>query len=289
MSTSEIRREICAWWCDGVAVEQKDGWFAIELPFEWPDGDRVTCMVRPSRDGQPGLLTDRGDLKATLFLNGVHDSRVVDVVASSLGFEVSARGVLSREVDRGEAGLAVGGFAQVAATALAALALVNFRPPSMIVPATWANLVTTALHDKRRARVFTDRRKMKRAPIARDIFKHSVVAANDEGTPLLMAPYVSGRQRAWVASLYYLIQKAEPSVRAIVPLVQTRDVASAAREFRDELSGAARDARRILRPVFFTPTDAQYDDAIGDFRGMAKLREGVRTVVDAYDEAARAA
>lgn len=277
---------LCDWSCSRWQIEGIDGWLAVGLAVEQPDGDPFRCYVHMPTAAHAGEVSDWGELKSALYLHGIHGSSLITQRAVALGLRAGEHGILSRVVrNETEVALAVSAFQQLASIAAAELDTIRFSPPSMVLPAVWANIATKILSSERKARVVADYA----APLApKPLGKHMLVALHEK-EPILASPYLRAESPTWYHSLYYFINEASGSVKSVVPLVRVSDRRILDSSDRVELERTAQAKGRYLDFVTTEPKDARFDPETHDYPGMRVMQEAGPRLLVAYDEALRRA
>lgn len=281
---SRLKHALCRWSCGRWYIEELDDWLSVEVGVSSADGDPLHCYVRLPTERTAGEVSDWGELSSALYLHGIHSSKLIQQRAATFGLRKEEHGILTREVlTEFEVMLAISAFQQLAAIAAAEQDMVSFSPPSMVLHAAWANVVSSTLSQKRQATVVPDY-PGDLAP--RPVGRHTIVALHEK-EPIFASPYMRVDSPSWYHSLYYLLNEAFPAVKAVVPLLRVKDRSVITSSDRSELERFARTKGRHLGFVIAESRDLSFNPEENDYPAMRTLQGSSHILLEAYDEAQR--
>jgi hypothetical protein len=224
------------------------------------------------------VLTDLGAIFGELWTRGVHRRNHVETFARALGFNVGYRFELSKTVEGGDdVAAAMGELAQVAAMALAEILRIEFAAPALVLSDAWRNVLTNAMANEPETTLLDLREGVSLDP--ERIVRRAVVAQHRD-VPILVSPIVNGDTKAEFAKLFYFTEKANSSVKGIMPLVRAHRGLTP--QMVDELAEKAARANRLFDFVEVRATEERYNRDLREYPAMKRIRAGSEKFVTMY-------
>lgn len=231
---SQLKEQLCHFWCQELDVNYLDGAISIKTPASWPDGDPLYIYLEESENGEL-ILTDWHQLLGNLYLNGIHSSPLLVSFAATRQFYATKHGELKRKIEKLEdIPIALLDYMQVAGIALSDIENIKFEPAPLLLPATWNGILVDKI-EKNGIKIQQISNKLHIDK--KGIIKNGAVALQNEN-PILVSPLIRADNKGW-ASMAALFQDAVESIRGVVPLIKSKDEKQF-EEFKLELKDAGR-------------------------------------------------